>query len=61
MFYCCCMKTNAVISPSNLDMYYESNARLNGISVQLYKIKMREKYTINRYYFRKCQHRRRTR
>ena len=55
MLYCCCMKQNAVISPKNnkLDMYYERNARLNGISVQRYKIEMRENHIINRYYLRK--------
>ena len=55
MLYCCCMKQTAVIPPTNdkLDTYYERNARLNGMSVQSYKIKMREDYIITRYYLRK--------
>jgi hypothetical protein len=55
MFFGSCMKTNAGISPINneLDMYYERNARLNGMTVQRYKIKMRENYIIRRYCLRK--------
>jgi hypothetical protein len=34
-------------------MYYERNARLHGMTVQMYKIKMRETHIINRYSLRK--------
>jgi len=55
MFFGYCMKKNAAICPiyNKLDMYYERNARLHGMTVQMYKIKMRETHIINRYSLRK--------